>query len=861
MLWLRSSIVVAILAHQHLHSSLSTLHSNHSSMSSWVDVDYSSWQTAMRTHLVDATPAALQAQQAERAALAAHTKALHDLPPESRPAAVPPLIKLFRAHVDGLTNRLAAAHLALSVVAAPIVAHEPPALELIELQNAHAQILSQDSAMKLRLASLTQQLDASRAEMQDVAARAEKYELSIDQLNSERLAHQTHLAECRARAESAESQLQAHADQLLSMRQVEQQRLAELTDLRNQLALREEAATDDQAAETALAQLRLRAETAEQELVERDAQMQQKNAELADVRSQLTTVEQSIVGDAEFRLRAETAERELVERDAQMQQKNAELANLRSQLTTVEQSIVGDAEFRLRAETAERELVERDAQLANLRSQLTTAEQSVVGDAELRLRAERELDERNAQIQQKNAELADLRSQLTVAEQALVTERNNVASTGSVLDSERQQVLDLQKQLAEQRAASDRLFVEQRRTASELVDARRAYDSTVDELQAQRTSAKQSAQKELAAEHALAGVQEAAARAEDRARAARAEQAAAEQAQRDAEQRADAAAAKLDQSERERHASAASAETLRAQLTALQASASGDAGKVQQLVKQLQESVPRQEFADKLAELDELMRETTALREMRDRTRNEVLEAESRADAAVNELELAQHSLRALDDARLAAEQRAEAADSDALGLRARIAALESTIAAPSVAVAAAASDMSDSMSQLEIENSNLKERLDGAREANRTLQQELQALQARIASSPPVAAPVAVASAPATATVAVAEASPELLSVVQRLTHDKAVLSQQVEAEKRRCQDLEEQVLRVKQQLDDLHDARLANRDIERGTVEAPASSGLSCANAPAMVALMWRRLMRTWAARDESADLARSR
>jgi chromosome segregation ATPase len=987
--------------------------SSSSSSSSWSDVDFAAWQRAMRAHLDAATPAADAAQTAERAALATQTRALHDLPAELRPPAVPALVKAFRAHVDRLTARLAAAHAALAVVAEPVVALDDPntmlderdvahqreremfAAELNAMRGAqtevaalrarlaeadtamadagdqmrqlrenvaqlmlldeernavkrqskeeieqlrrdtHALLLERDEAQRVAIDAMQTQLDAARAELalrddsetdqvdalrQQLAAlrsQAETDQLSaqtaLDQAQSEMVGLRAQLAD---RSDSQSDQVVELQEQLDATRaradnaeraQVDSQRTLDVAQkeviaLRAQLGERVDS-QNDQVVELQEQLVAMREQAGQVELAQADAaqELEKAHKEVIALRAQLGERADSQNGQVvalQHQLeatRAQADEAELAQADAlqkldvaqkdviAMRAKLAEHANLQSdQVVTLQEQL--DA-MRARADDAERALAElqksaaerADSQAAALHQEL--AETRARADAteqeldQLREQSAADAEERSAQLQaarqteqQRVTELAAVRQQLAALEQSLATERAAASSTGSVLENERQQVIDLQKQLAEQRVASDRLFVEQRRTAAELIESRRAYDTTVDELQAQRASAKQSAQKEHAAEHALAGVQEAAARAEDRARAARAEQAAAEQAQRDAEHRADTAAAKLDQCERERSAASAAADALRAQLAALQKGAQDDAGKVERLTKQLQESVPRQEIAEKQAEFDELERETVVLREMRDRTRNEVLAAEARADAATNELELSHNSLRALDDARLAAEQRAIAAETHVLDLRARIAALEDVASPAATTATVDTADLSDSMSQLEIENSNLKERLDGAREANRTLQQELQALQAKMASAPP--APVAAAAAPAPvansgATQPTLEASPELMSVVQRLTHDKAVLSQQVESEKRRCRDLEEQVLRIKQQLDDMQDARLANRDLERGNVVAPSSSGMSCANVPAMASLMWRRLMRAWSARVGAADddLARSR
>jgi hypothetical protein len=94
----------------------------------------------------------------------------------------------------------------------------------------------------------------------------------------------------------------------------------------------------------------------------------------------------------------------------------------------------------------------------------------------------------------------------------------------------------------------------------------------------------------------------------------------------------------------------------------------------------------------------------------------------------------------------------------------------------------------------------------------------------------------------------------------------------QQLESEKRRCVDLEDQVLHLKHQVDELGTelsvVRRADRDLERGGAGAAAlaADDLSCVHFPTIAANMWRRLTlivaRTLAARSgTNAVIERSR
>jgi chromosome segregation ATPase len=482
-------------------------------------------------------------------------------------------------------------------------------------------------------------------------------------------------------------------------------------------------------------------------------------------------------------------------------------------------------------------------------------------------RAARSVLEQALQAEQaKNAASEHTIDRIHELERLLQAERSASALATAALETERKQLADVQKQLSDQFAASEQVFAEQRKTAAELTDARRAYDSMVDELQSARSKVKASLQAEQDAARTVVSVQEAAARAEERLLAARAEQLAAQQAMRDAEQRCDAATARLDSTERELRVASDRAEALRVQVLSADGKLDEVAAELARARKLLGDSVPRQQLLDLQEELAERDRELGTLRE---RTA-ELRAAELRADAAASELELAHNSIRAIDDARVVAEDRAREAADELVRLRAVVAALESAAANRD------GSNDDDEVARLESENANLKERLDGAREANRTLQQELEAAQTKLLGLSNAAAAASSPSSTAAATVSVPvpvpDASPELLSVMQRLTHEKAALLQQLESEKRRCVDLEDQVLHLKHQVDELGTelsvVRRADRDLERGGAGAAAlaADDLSCVHFPTIAANMWRRLTlivaRTLAARSgTNAVIERSR
>jgi predicted nucleic acid-binding Zn-ribbon protein len=738
-----------------------------------------------------ASVAAVQSEcLAERRDLAALTKRLQELPADARPAAVPPVIKAFRAHVDRLQTRAVDAETRLAALAE------------------HADRLRQLEANAVHLPQRIAQLERDVRLQTDLAERKAGV---AKQLEGALLALQTH---CDALlAEQADRAAELHTTQ------------TRLHALEAELAAPRPAAVADNGNDDDVQALR-----------DQVARLESERASSAALLNQAL----------EDALRTERAShaQQLAAHDEQLKAAQAAVASLQA-----------DAEL-VQAKAAE--------QVRALEEALRTEQAKAVAELDRVVeteRAARAAFEQALQAEQAtNAASEHTTDRVHELERLLQAERSASALATAALETERKQLADVQKQLSDQFAASEQVFAEQRKTAAELTDARRAYDSMVDELQSARSKVKASVQAEQDAARTVVSVQEAAARAEERLLAARAEQLAAQQAMRDAEQRCDAATARLDSTERELRVASDRAEALRLQVLSADGKLDEVAAELARARKLLGDSVPRQQLLDLQEELAERDRELGALRE---RTA-EVRAAELRADAAASELELAHNSIRAIDDARVVAEDRAREAADELVRLRAVVAALES---------AAANRDGSndDAVVRLESENANLKERLDGAREANRTLQQELEAAQAKLLGLSNAAA----SASTATATVPVPpvpDASPELLSVMQRLTHEKAGLLQQLESEKRRCVDLEDQVLHLKHQVDELGTelsvVRRADRDLERGGAGAAAlaADDLSCVHFPTIAANMWRRLTlmvaRTLAARSgANAAIERSR